>query len=750
MNSNIKTWLEFALQQMAAESYLNEINLQNGPDVVTRLRLGNNHFDFPIDSDKPGNTRFTETQATQFFDDYEIIDHLPNVESGFSATLMRERGTDNYTLSFRSTEYKNQAQGGDFERDGIAFLGLDGGADGEIFNRGFAFAQLVDMEDYYASLKATGKLPGNATLNVTGYSLGAHLATVFTELHTEEVNHTYTFNAAGRGNFNEAVGSLADMLDYYRTVLVDPEFGFIPPVGDENRDEWEAALAVKGNPLPFGNESIYDDPRQTWAIIETQRQFETRGRNDALFFDDLAEDVSAKITQLFGHATQDDQEVVANSLVHAPATSVFIEDQPNIDGFGGIFGSSGDFGTTHSITLIVDSLTLMDLFQSIDATLDQSAIESIFAATSNKRATGVDGIAEGDSLELALDALRKVFAGAEIVSTDFDETTGGFGDMGFRNIFHNNIDALRLAAQSFPNINITSIATKTASEIVTQAEAGNLAYRYALVELNPFIVEGHPELYAPFNNTGQLDDLSSEYINDRAEFIALYLNENTDTVNFDSSAITFKYFEDAESGRIIPREDVLNSNQIRFGGDGGDSINGSDKKDRLYGGGGNDFIDGKSADDYLEGNQGQDQLVGGFGEDTLLGGKDNDVLWGGNINGSDDNAKDTLKGGKDFDTYLAGYGDEIEDSDGFGQILFRGSILREGYREASDPTGEYTSVDGEFNYVLNGTTLTVSFVGDNDNSHSLTVNNFSAGQLGINLSEQTAPEFARIHWYRQQ
>jgi hypothetical protein len=39
------------------------------------------------------------------------------------------------------------------------------------------------------------------TLNVTGYSLGAHLATVFTELHAPEIQHTYTFNSTGRGEF---------------------------------------------------------------------------------------------------------------------------------------------------------------------------------------------------------------------------------------------------------------------------------------------------------------------------------------------------------------------------------------------------------------------------------------------------------------------------------------------------------------------------------------------------------------------
>ena len=56
---------------------------------------------------------------------------------------MRDTTTGEYTLSFRSTEYQNQVQGGDWERDGVA------AADGEIGRYGFALAQLVSMEKYY-------------------------------------------------------------------------------------------------------------------------------------------------------------------------------------------------------------------------------------------------------------------------------------------------------------------------------------------------------------------------------------------------------------------------------------------------------------------------------------------------------------------------------------------------------------------------------------------------------------------------
>jgi hypothetical protein len=171
--SNISLWLRFAQQQIAAESYLHDIDIASATDVADALVRGNNPQGFP----ERGFTRLVQTQADQFTQRYQILDHHANDATGFSATLLRDTTTGEYTLSFRSTEYQNAVDGGDWERDGLS------GADGEIFSKGFAFGQLVSMEKYYQRLKTDGVLPQGATLNVTGYSLGGHLATVFTEMH---------------------------------------------------------------------------------------------------------------------------------------------------------------------------------------------------------------------------------------------------------------------------------------------------------------------------------------------------------------------------------------------------------------------------------------------------------------------------------------------------------------------------------------------------------------------------------------
>jgi hypothetical protein len=151
MATLIQTWLNFALQQMAAESYLDQV--LTGRSFIEVLTNGNNNENVvPVDQ-FTGNTRFVDlsgvpnanqvTGSAQAFDArYDVIDHHANDATGFSATLMRDTTTGEYTLSFRSTEYPNQSQGGDWERDGLP------GADGEIFFNGFAFGQLMSMEKY--------------------------------------------------------------------------------------------------------------------------------------------------------------------------------------------------------------------------------------------------------------------------------------------------------------------------------------------------------------------------------------------------------------------------------------------------------------------------------------------------------------------------------------------------------------------------------------------------------------------------
>jgi len=305
MASNISSWLGFALQQMAAESYLNGIDWENEQQVTARLRDGNNNRLITPEESFLGNTRFADLQAAAFLDHYKIIDQHASDATGFSATLIKDLSDPTektFTLSFRSLEYQGQAKGGDWERDGID------GAAGEIAGRGFAFAQLVSMERYWKQIQPT--LPAGAILNVTGYSLGGHLATVFTELHADRVNHTYTFNAAGRGAFanvllseTQEIARIWEMVTYLDTQIqqFDPS-GLLMESG------------ASGN--------LYADARYNQALLSTQQLYLTVGTSMFVSPGGVLGGVTRtggpfdKISQLFGHAASGaDLQIIANSGV---------------------------------------------------------------------------------------------------------------------------------------------------------------------------------------------------------------------------------------------------------------------------------------------------------------------------------------------------------------------------------------------------------------------------------------------------
>ena len=127
----IQRWLDAALQQVAAESYLDGISLQDSLLVTGRLERGNSPLAGAIDQ----FIRMTPAQATDFLNRYQVVDHHANDATGFSATVLRNKDTssaqyDQYSLVFRSTEYKLPAEGGDYDRDGnVNLFGLKG-ADG--------------------------------------------------------------------------------------------------------------------------------------------------------------------------------------------------------------------------------------------------------------------------------------------------------------------------------------------------------------------------------------------------------------------------------------------------------------------------------------------------------------------------------------------------------------------------------------------------------------------------------------------
>ncbi|MDD4855919.1 MAG: calcium-binding protein [Sulfuricurvum sp.] len=169
---------------------------------------------------------------------------------------------------------------------------------------------------------------------------------------------------------------------------------------------------------------------------------------------------------------------------------------------------------------------------------------------------------------------------------------------------------------------------------------------------------------------------------------------------------------------------------VIYGSNGNDTLTAALNTDAIYGGGGTDTLIGSALNDFLDGGAGVDEMYGGAG----------------------------------YDTYIAGLGDKVYDSDGSGAIYLGGEHLDGGDKKVikhigvtttnytktftycecktvtkwSDvSTDEWKEEEAFYidkatgtKYILSGSTLSIISA-----SGTITINNFSNGQLGIHLGE---------------
>jgi hypothetical protein len=275
-----------------------------------------------------------------------------------------------------------------------------------------------------------------------------------------------------------------------------------------------------------------------------------------------------------------------------------------------------------------------------------------------------------------LDALRTLFVpNASDKKTDFNDDTGGFGDLGTRTEFYTHLAEVKaaVATQTFsiePLVQVDGtgrvVPRLTAAELIAAAQDpgdSGLAYRYALRALNPFAVVGadYVGLGHAANGALALNDpatgfgeLTDQYLTDRAGFLLAKLDLTLNNQERPSDLFALTHYHDLASDFDVPSGlsiPAFSQREYLFGGSGADIFGGHHlTNDHLYGGAGNDWLEGFGADDYLEGNAGLDTLVGSAGTDTLEGLADADILDGGA-------GADILRGGQGLDQYVFRAGD---------------------------------------------------------------------------------------------
>jgi Ca2+-binding RTX toxin-like protein len=176
---------------------------------------------------------------------------------------------------------------------------------------------------------------------------------------------------------------------------------------------------------------------------------------------------------------------------------------------------------------------------------------------------------------------------------------------------------------------------------------------------------------------------ATEGINQGTPDIAIFNNRNLDTLNSRETMAPFMvnqsvlYYLGKGNDTLIAgsRNDVaygdegvdeldgVKGDDVLSGGADNDTLRGGEGHDRLIGGSGDDILLGAIGEDTIYGDEGIDKLDGAKGDDVLSGGADNDTLQGGEghdrfFGGSGD---DTIVGGKGEDTI---YGDDAPELTG--------------------------------------------------------------------------------------
>ncbi|WP_294245168.1 calcium-binding protein [Propionivibrio sp.] len=873
----IADYLKFANLQMAAEAFLYDEATQSvktGQQLIDALKVGNGH-----------TNRFIEFEATKFVDPatgWTVLDQKVNTGAGFSGTLFKNNQTGELVISFRSTEFIDDAA-----RDNEATNKL------EIGDFGFAFGQLADMEKWYGELaRAGGPLDGKA-FSVTGYSLGGHLATAFNLMHPGAASQVVTFNGAGIGKIGDgsledtyaklpqmlaqfqalrdqaaAVGQLesqfttTEALTAYRAIKAaiaanggepaDSMLGWTVVdeseeiVGPAARAELEllagalnAAIAVtkesarapslsSGGSTPTSPKNVplteiaADSLDYQIAVRLTSEEFNTSALSIPvgaanIWFGKTMGAGSSGITNQYDlvgtETTTTPTGLVANSQVHYGVVAhVFIEDQPLYrgnaltDAAKTSFANAGikllvpgynqnDFGDTHSLVLIVDSLNLQNLLMTLAPASTQGEIETLFKAASAAKAestTGTQGKAEGDVLENILDGLSRVFFAVDSLTREDkakngdDLLTGNtWADEDHRAKFYTWLNAVTGSIASYElagkvTISLPDAALATAartdfaafltlltgSPVALKAAVGQEAAVAAALGatwadvggMNVFAQWQADQSLTPAERASGKANYTDQYLKDRAAFLSYVKDYNLSNLTdgkhiVDSSlpTISRRYRDlDKNINLIVDRTSNTTPTDLMrpmvvFGGDGNDSdLTGGDEADHLYGMAGNDRLDGGKGDDYLEGNAGSDILTGGEGNDTLLGGSGIDILEG-------DAGNDLLIGGADADVLTGGKGNDRLEG-GLGDDTYE-YATGDGYDTIKDSDGlGRIKIDGD---TLNGGIAAAGSDGkvwiSADGKHSyiatgdlatgatllidgvLTVENYQTGQLGLTL-----------------
>jgi Ca2+-binding RTX toxin-like protein len=286
------------------------------------------------------------------------------------------------------------------------------------------------------------------------------------------------------------------------------------------------------------------------------------------------------------------------------------------------------------------------------------------------------------------------------------EPIPGLGESGGMSHLLNAPDIGKALGNTTYGTNVSAVNTNDFASLA-QGIQGE-AYEYALYWLRPIAITTLD--YSAKNTEGELNNLSSNWLEDRAAMLAWDITVKIN--NLDGlKAGGDTYFSDEITDKSFGY--TFNANMVLFGDSNQDEMLGGKKNDHLYGGAGADTLFGNAGDDLLEGGEGNDILDGGTGFNTLDGGTGTGDVF---------NFKD------DFGDAL------IHDIDG-GVIRINGSTLNVRRMDgATNTDGIFLFVDAQGNPVdskkdwfvsVSGSTLTLFLKNSANEQRAIIAEDFS-------------------------
>ena len=537
----------------------------------------------------------TGEQAIAFVSRYEVKDSKPNTPSGFSGALFYDTVENKYVMALRGTEFELSPDVfpdlfltdlGDIGADGLAtrqiidmynwFLELTTQA-GETIRRidytptdlPFTAAELFtpssfELVDTGVVAATDGELVGK-TFDVTGHSLGGHLALAMSHLAPSSVQDVYTYNAVG---FDPSSAFIQGSDEFFRYL----------------RAEIAAAMGASDIALDWSENTA----ENTFNIVTLNDIVSeigmVPGSPPILSFSEASlvtdSTVAKSLNALAAHSIIDlTRALDVSSLLYAIDPSLGVEAANAL---------MGNFSNDRALTLESVLNTLVD-FTNLDFIPDNEDIYTLLRG-GNSLYTAF-GIGPGNDTDAGYALTPIVEGGFEVVDVvsaakSGDRAalyalqklnpfliSGGIADVRYQQLY----DSGELNAENVSNEYLAA-RSKFLSLVLERNEND--------ITGHAVIIERSGEPFAVFTDVGTGIEIQ-----------------------------TFSFSPDAV--RYIFGNDQNNTTELVGGGLG----------DYLFGRGGQDVLIGNGGADQLFGGTGNDQITGGTGVDLLSGGQGADRFY---------------------------------------------------------------------------------------------------------------------------